>query len=127
MSQHYFHTTTQSGQPVCVTLGWDRPLGHVFMVVEQLRTPPQERSTPPAFDEDEDDLGGGLLYSNLQERDAFEKTLDDYRSKLNELGITVPESMFVEVTWDEILRVGTRHVWHRADGTFSEEQPCKAA
>jgi hypothetical protein len=127
MSQHYFHTTTESGQPVCVTLGWDRPLGHFFMEVEQLRTPTAEPSTPPAFDADEDDLGGGLLYSNLQERDAFTKSLDDYRAKLKELGIAVPDAMFVEVAWDEMLRVGNRYLWYCADGTFSEEQPCKAA
>jgi hypothetical protein len=33
MSQHLYRTTRE-GQPISVLLGWDRPIGHYFMVIE---------------------------------------------------------------------------------------------
>lgn len=45
MSQHVF-STTLAGCPVTVMVGWDRPLGYVFMVVE----------LDPLEGEDPDDL-----------------------------------------------------------------------
>ena len=55
-------------------LGWDRPIGHFFMVIE--------RDAPG----DEDDY----LYSNLYEAEPFSLTLNDFHHKLAELGIEVP-------------------------------------
>lgn len=34
MSRHYFETTYKD-HPVTVFLGWDRPLGHYFLVIEK--------------------------------------------------------------------------------------------
>lgn len=111
MSQHVF-STTLAGCPVTVMVGWDRPLGYVFMVVE----------LDPLEGEDPDDLDdpGRRLYSNLDERDAFSNDLDHYRRKLEELQIQVPDSMWAQVDRDRELNVGNRWVRHTADGTFTE-------
>jgi hypothetical protein len=120
MSQHYFETT-HNGQPVTVTLGWDRPIGHYFMVIRQHSPEPQGADQNAvddgATDEDDDD---GILYSNLNEWDAFWKSLDDYRSTLKAMGIVCPGEMFEQVELDECFGVGNRHVWYRADGSFLE-------
>jgi hypothetical protein len=102
MSQHYFNTEHQ-GEPITVVLGWDRPLGHYFMLVERREPAPEQ-----------DDY----LYINLDHADAFELELDDYRAKLEELGIKVPEVMFDEVERDCIQRVGNRQVVYDQDGRF---------
>jgi hypothetical protein len=111
MSQHYF-STSLAGRPVTVLLGWDRPLGHVFMVVQL-----------DPLDGDvlyEPDDAGRCLYSNLDERDAFSMDLDHYRRKLDELQIQVPASMWAQVDIDRELNVGNRSVRHVADGSFFE-------
>ena len=41
MSQHYF-STKHHGEAITVLLGWDRPLGHYFMVVERDDPKPKE-------------------------------------------------------------------------------------
>lgn len=102
MSQHYFHTA-HAGDRITVLLGWDRPLGHFFMVIE--RPDPQ-----PGQDD--------YLYLNLDEPDAFALDLDFFKARLDELGIQVPDSMFEQVRLDEQMRVGNRVVTHHADGTF---------
>lgn len=103
MSQHYFNTLTQDGEPVSVLMGWDRPLGHFFLVVEK--------------DTDDDEY----LYSNLDDPQAlFNRPLSYYREKLAILGIDVPDSMFVEIERDKAMNTGNRYVWHRPDGTFEE-------
>lgn len=102
MSQHYFDTVHQ-GEPVTVLLGWDRPLGHYFMVVE--------RQEPAPGQED-------YVYINLDEPDAFELDLDHFKTKLTELGIEVPGVMFDQVTQDCLKGVGNRQVVYRRDGSF---------
>jgi hypothetical protein len=76
MRQHHIVTTYQ-GKPVAVLMGYDRPLKHYFLVVER----------DVADDEDDDSAGSPIIYSNLNERDAFKKDLSYYRAKLSELGI----------------------------------------
>lgn len=100
MSQHQFHTQ-HNGKPVIVQIGFDRPLGHYHMVVYELGN-------------DDDPL-----YTNLDQEDAYELSLDDYRNVLSEMGITVPDSMFQETEIDAAQRQGNRCVIHQADGTFA--------
>src|SRR5688500_1410593 len=109
MSQHYY-STTYKGMPVTVMMGWDRPLGYYFMIVELTEN---EDSTLP------DNV---YVYSNLNDATPFANSLDDYRKKLLNLGIVVPESMFVEVELDGMLNVGNRYVWHALDGSFNESE-----
>lgn len=111
MSQHHF-STTLAGRPVTVLLGWDRPLGHVFMVVQL------DPLNGDVLDEPED--VGLCLYSNLHERDAFTKDLDHYRRKLVELEIQVPETMWAQVDIDRRMNTGNRWARYAADGTFTE-------
>lgn len=120
MSQHYFRTQHDS-TPVEVLLGWDRPLGHFFMVIEKLATAGASESTEasqqPAVDTDDDD---GYLYSNLNELDPFGLSLDHFRDVLSDLGIQVPEQMFEQIELDHAMRVGNRRVWYQPDGSFKE-------
>ena len=104
MSQHYFSTSHEGG-PVTVLLGWDRPLGHFFMVIEK----------PPVEEGDSQ-----YLYSNLNEKNAFNRDLAYYKSKLAEFGLSVPAAMFEQIEKDQSLNVGNRMVWYREDGTFQE-------
>lgn len=92
MSQHIFTTP----QDTRVTLGYDRPLNYVFCTVE--------------------DKEGDILYSNLDDENAGceQDDVNYYRPILDELGIKVPEQMFVEVAKDQLRRVGNRVVVHGA-------------
>lgn len=105
MSQHTFRTI-RNGEPVEVLLGWDRPLSRYFMVVE---TEAQAASDKDAY-----------LYDNMSDPASLrgETGLDHYRAKLTELGIEVPESLFIEVQIDANLNTGNRVVQHDADGTL---------
>lgn len=105
MSQHNF-VTTHDTRPVNVILGWDRPLGQYFLVIERL----------DATDDDSDDI----LYSNLNERDPFSKDLSFFKKKLEELTIQAPDRMFVEVEHDRRVNAGNRYVWHEIDGSMKE-------
>jgi len=99
MSRHSYKFE-KDGVPHEVLLGWDRPLRHVFMVVEDLS----------------DD--GGNLYNNLEEADPSSLTLDHFRSVLQRLGIEVPESMFVETEIDRRMNAGNRFAIHQMGGDF---------
>jgi hypothetical protein len=98
MSQHYFETK-HNGKDVIVQLGYDRPIGHIYMVIQT--------------SSGEDDP----IYSNLFQADPFDLTLTDYRAVLADLKITVPESMFTAVEADRLANAGNRVVWHVADGS----------
>ena len=114
MSQHHF-STTRMGTSVHVLLGWDRPLSRHFMVVE---TAAQQQGR----DEER------YLYSNLTDPEAalHDPDLDYFRGKLVDLGIKVPDSLFVEVARDAAQNVGNRVVHHAADGTIAERVPANA-
>jgi hypothetical protein len=125
MSQHHFRTE-RAGSPVAVLLGFDRPLGHYYLVVQDL-APQQRTSVPPSvrndgMDEDDDEDAGddGCLYSNLNEPDAFELSLEHYKAVLSRLGIQVPTTMFQQVELDALHRVGNRSVTYEPSGTFTE-------
>lgn len=99
MSQHIFKTT-RAGEPISVLLGWDRPLEYFFLVVEQLSV------------ENNDEI---YLYSNLDDPGAIDCSLDYFRQKLSELGISVPDSMFIEAESDRKHNVGNRLVEHHLE------------
>lgn len=103
MSQHQFHTHID-GKPVVVQMGFDRPLGHFHMIVYEVG----QMDDP--------------IYTNLDQQDGFDLTLDDYRAALSDLGIVVPESMFAQTELDAQQRRGNRAVTHHQDGTFTEIQ-----
>lgn len=100
MSQHYFSTIHNGDQPVTVTLGWDRPLGDYFMFIER------------------DGADDEPLYSSVDEKHPFNKTPAFYKTKLGELGIQVPKTMFEQIQCDQALGVGNRYARYAADGTF---------
>jgi hypothetical protein len=102
MSQHYF-STEHNGEAITVLLGWDRPVGHFFMVIE--RDDPQ-----PGQD--------NYLYVNLDEPGAFELPLEFFRDKLQQLGIAVPAEMFEQVATHQVLAIGNRRVVYQASGRF---------
>ncbi len=99
MSQHYFETTYQN-RPVRVTLCWDKPLQTYHLMVEWM-------------DADR------YVYTNLQEKRPYEFELEDYRAKLEVLGIHAPASMFEQARRDQIAK-GNRYVYHKGDGNFVE-------
>lgn len=95
MSQHTFQTRNAKGEPVTVTMGYDRPLNYVFCT---------------AIAED-----GEIVYSNLHDPDAGTSRQDVryFVPILARLGVYVPAGVFREVEWDRSNRVGNRIVMHR--------------
>lgn len=94
MSQHYFYPQHR-GQPVAVVMGWDRPTGCFFLMVER----------PEPLPDHED-------YVFFSEG---EPSLQDLRVSLDVLGIAVPTAMFIEVERDFIHGVGSRVVVYDLD------------
>ena len=109
MSQHYFEST-HNGSAVTVLVGWDRPLQSYFMVIERV----------VAEVDFGDEVRGDYLYSHLNEPRPFGMSLAFYKSKLDELGIAVPDTMFAQTERDQTMNIGNRHVWHEIDGTYRE-------
>jgi hypothetical protein len=105
VSAHYFDTI-QGDHAVRVTLGYDRPLDYFHLTIE--------RTSDFVTDEDQ------FVYCNLEDPElpcGQCEDLEYYRIKLQELGITVPESIFRETELDSINRVGNREIRHQQDGT----------
>ncbi len=96
MSQPRHRTTTQGGESVLVTIGYDRPLDYVFCTVMQ---------------EAED---GDILYSNLNDDSAgiALQDVDYFRPILRGLGIEVPDAMFTEVKIDQLEKTGSKFILH---------------
>lgn len=116
MSQHRF-TSQLNGVGITVLLGWDRPLKYFFLVIEKEMQAVPSGDSSELDDEDDDD---GMIYSNLCQPNAFELSLEDFRTVLAEHGISVPESMFEQVEMDGRNNVGNRSVYYKADGSFHE-------
>ncbi len=97
MSQHTFITSNSRGQELTVLMGYDRRLNYVFCVVTGQN----------------DDL----VYSNLDDDNAgiHQQDVEYYRPVLENLGLTVPESMFREVKSDQLRCMGNRDVTHGPD------------
>lgn len=110
MSHHYFNTH-YNNRPVEVLLGYDRPLDHFFLTIMYVQRDAVETAENPSAEKD-----NPTLYSDLEDADGYEQSLDYYQNKLAELGIKVPDSMFREVEQDAINQVGNRIVVHDKDG-----------
>lgn len=110
MSRHHF-ITTHKGFPITVILGWDRPMGYFFLMIEK----PPELIDNTMQVEDED-----FLYSNLHEDDPFGHDLEYYGQVLRHFQIDVPQSMFVQVMRDAINNTGNRVVTYQSNGSFTE-------
>jgi hypothetical protein len=93
--------------PVRVTLGYDRPLDEFFLQIARI---PHEEI------DDADISDDPYLYVSLADPDALRDDLEYFRSKLTELEIAVPESLFLAVTQDAIEGIGNLVAEHFADG-----------
>ena len=93
-----------------VTLGYDRPLDQFFLQVARLPSDPAQDEESP------------FVYASIDDPND-RCNLEYYWAKLRELGITVPATMFLEVSNDAFNRVGNRYVQHFADGRFVEPVP----
>lgn len=114
MSQHRFNTMRNS-LPISVMIGWDRPLGYFFLVIEGEDQFPELKE-----DDDEDDEFDGTIYSTLFEERPFSTSLEDIKQKLLQFDITIPEAMFEQAQSDRASNVGNRFVKYNIDGTFIE-------
>lgn len=103
MSQHFFYTKRR-GEPIFVTLGWDRPTQSFFLEV--------------GYTNEDPDQDTFYLYSTMAESDPFNFTLQDFRGRLIDLGIGVPESMFQETQKDAEEDCGNRFVTHQLAGQY---------
>jgi hypothetical protein len=104
MSQHLYATTHES-QPVTILMGWDRPLQGYFMLIERTDT------------KDAD-----YLYSNLGDPDLLHcmglpNTVHHFLDVLENLGLSVPATMLVEIGLDAANNVGNRFVRYLPDGS----------
>lgn len=109
MSRHYFETTYKD-HPVTVLLGWDRALGHYFLVIEK---------QVDFVDPDVTGFDDQYLYSNLYESNPFGLSLEHFKAVLHRLKITVPANMFTEVQRDSWNNVGNRDITYQAEGSFA--------
>lgn len=105
MSQHCFNSTHE-GQPVQITMGWDRPLQGFFMFIART-------SAAPVDDHDVED--DGMVYSNLYDEEllpsrGFAEDVGYFQTKLQTLGLQVPERMLQEIRNDRAQNVGNRFV-----------------
>ena len=78
MSQHYF-TLIHEEVETTVLLGWDRPLGGYFMVIEKAN----DQETP--------------FWSNLDYTNSHPDSLDPFLAVLDVFGIHLPCQMILEV------------------------------
>lgn len=115
MSQHYFKTIDKDGSPIAILMGWDRPLNHLFLIVE--RTMPDGYVPSEAAAREMED---SILYSSMNEPEPFFLSLDDLRGRLSELGLEAPASVYEQIEIDRSTRAGNRIVYHNDDGTFKD-------
>ena len=98
MSQHYIQTINREGKAVRVLAGWDRPLGHFFLVVD--------------YHDKADRNEEGPLYSNLDDPQgghAHGESFAYYQKVLSELRISVPAAMIGAIEQDMAQDVGNRY------------------
>lgn len=94
------------GRPVEIMVGFDRPLGHFFMVI---------------LDGAADDE---LVYSNLEDPEAgFPRTLSRYQVVLKEMGLEMPEQVWADVLEDQRNNAGNLQAWYDKTGrAISEDE-----
>lgn len=113
MTQRYIKLAHPGlGRDVLLVVGFDRPLGHYFMVI-------QEIDDAPGRSEDE-----SIIYSNLEDPGAgFPHSLNRYQQVLSELGITMPESVWNDVMVDKHTNAGNLQGWYdRAGNAIGPEK-----
>ncbi len=98
MSQHYY-STRMDETTILITLGWDRPLRYFFMTIEN-----EEKRA-----RGEEDY---MIYSNLDQDNAFPTWITSYQEVLKSMGIELPAYIFDEVIDDAFENVGSKVVWH---------------
>jgi hypothetical protein len=106
MSQHYYETTLR-GQTAIVMMGWDRPSLGYFLTIEL-----------GATNESEEPFYSNLNDSALRGFEGFPPTLGYFALKLAELGVAVPDEVFLEVQEDGFSNIGNRHVWYDEAGNI---------
>ncbi len=103
-----------------VMLGWDKPLQRPFMVIEAVMDDMTEEELEDILNSEDsgDDETveteieeDGLIYSNLDDEHP-NKDLAYFKAKLEEFGIEVPESMFIETQRDIDNNEGNRELEH---------------
>ncbi len=124
MSQHLIEAVTKEGQSVMVTLGWDRPLGGYFAVVEKKRIALGEGSG--AFAQNDDDQGGEdenshFVYCNLDDVEladsyGMSSDVDYFVGVLEQLGINLPATMLEAVRRDGEMNMGNMQVLYDSQG-----------
>tara|TARA_R110000751_G_scaffold133898_1_gene236271 strand:+ start:227 stop:550 length:324 start_codon:yes stop_codon:yes gene_type:complete len=106
MSQHLYTSQTAKGEPVQVLAGWDRPLGHFFLVIERLSEQTAEEEH--------------FLYSNLDDPDGGFSQVESFayfNEVLTTFGIAVPDAMIDAVEKDKAECVGNRvRDWTQENG-----------
>lgn len=131
MSQHQVETVTKDGQGVTVTLGWDRPLGGYFALVEKkaVKLVAGAAQTQLRSDAAEDGEGdeSPYVYCNLDDPELLDSygmspDLDYFVGVLGQLGIAVPGTMLDEVRRDGEVNAGNRYVLYDAAGSVL---PCQ--
>ena len=106
MTRRYFDCSHAQG-PVRVTLGYDRPLDEFFLQVARR----------PRDENDEIELSDHpYVYLSLDDPEAPTDDLEYFRSKLRDIGITLPESMYLAVEEDALERIGNLIAEHFANG-----------
>lgn len=97
MSQHQYSTRDENGVSITVIMGYDRPLDHYFLLVEV-------------------DGLDDPIYCNLYDTGPFNRPLEYYRDKLDELGLSIPSGMFAAVERDRRENIGNKRVIWSDDG-----------
>ena len=105
MSRHLFDTTLEAN-PIRVIVGYDRPTDQFYLCIGWI-----------------DQAGNVLAYASDLKLAYDPKDVRSIRRFLTNLGITVPESMWTEVVYDSMAKIGGRVVRHLSDGTTCELIP----
>ncbi|MEE9493033.1 MAG: hypothetical protein V3W04_06605 [Gammaproteobacteria bacterium] len=94
MSQHIFVTEDKSGRMIQIQMGWDKPLQRYYCIVE-------------AVDAEDSD---NILYSNLDETETVDPTLDYYLINIlsERFGVEPPDPLMKQVKIDAINNVVNR-------------------
>lgn len=115
MSQHQVDAVTKDGQSVTVTVGWDRPLGGYFAMVEKKAVEIEHEDVAVDVADEDEDEESPYVYCNLDDPELAEsygmtKDLDYFVGVLERLGIAVPAQMLEALRQDGQVNRGNLHV-----------------
>ncbi|MBK3919990.1 MULTISPECIES: hypothetical protein [Stutzerimonas] len=110
MSQHHVRLECKkAGGPVCVQLGWDKPMAEFYLVV----------FTDPGDDKSKDEE---LVYSNLNDPRAAGQGLDYFKMIAKDLGCELPDSMWAAAYQDREFNVVNKVVFYSPAGNVIEPE-----